>query len=131
MIFLPNWAIQFLNEQNCPHCKSKTNEEGVVGIGIRQKDFSEIEPKQGDFLLTFEYFCSGCSGNSVWIAPPPSIDAGITDILKELSLINKELNNKESDSKISNKEVDEMKTFLQENTDYNDFLRYLGMKTDQ
>lgn len=130
MIFLPEWAIQFLNEQNCPHCKSKTYEEGVVGIGVRQKDFSKKEPEKGDFLLTFEYLCSGCSGNSVWIASPPVDNAGITDILKEISLINKELNNKESDSKISNKEVEEMKSFLRENIDYDDFLRYLGIITD-
>lgn len=130
MIFLPDWAIRFLNEQNCPHCKSKTHERGVVGIGVRQKDFSKQEPKSGDFLLTFEYECPGCEGNSIWIAPPPTDDAGIGDILKEVSSINKELNNKGSNSKISNKEVEELKSFLRKNTNYDDFLRYLGIKTD-
>jgi len=131
MIFLPVWAIQFLNEQNCPHCKSKTSEEGVVGIGVRQKDFSKKEPEIGDFLLTFEYLCSGCSGNSVWIASPPTDNMSMTDILREISLINKELNNKVSDSKISNKEVEELKSFLRKNNNYDDFLRYLGIETDQ
>jgi hypothetical protein len=133
MIPLPDWAIPFLNNQNCPHCKAESHCNGVVGIGIRQKDFDKKDPGKGDYVLTFEYVCPSCSKKSLWIADPDDSDADLVDILTQIIEINSnpsmpsEAQNKVSGSKISNREIEELKRALYSSGSYEEFLEYLGI----
>ena len=137
MIPLPDWAIPFLNNQNCPHCKAETHISGVVGVGVRQKDFERDNPGKGDFLLTFEYVCPSCSKKSLWIADPDDSDADLVDILKQVIDVNSESSdskkpqNKVSGSKISNKEIEDLRRALHSSKSYQEFLEYLGIDPEQ
>lgn len=133
MINLPSWANPFLNDKKCPHCQSLTHVHGVIGIGVRQRDHKEENPLKGDFLLTFEYMCHSCSKKSLWIADPVDNNLDLIDILEQIiSMYSKNISSQQkmSKSKISDKEVELLKKFLHNNKSYEEFLKYLGIETE-
>tara|TARA_B100001778_G_scaffold334967_1_gene349806 strand:+ start:13330 stop:13761 length:432 start_codon:yes stop_codon:yes gene_type:complete len=133
MIPLPPWANPFLNEQKCPYCKAETHVHGVIGVGVRQKDFSEDNPSKGGYVLTFEYVCPSCSKKSLWIADPSDPEADLVALLEQIISMHssEEVSDpssvKSSGSKISNKEIEALKRVLHSSKSYEEFLRYLGI----
>lgn len=129
MLSLPEWAKPFLHNQNCPYCDSKTEAKGVIGFGVRQKDFTKDIPEAGDVLLTFDYHCANCDQRSTWTASPADeANFGPVDIVKQLLKAAKGIKlSKESISKISNEEVDNLLQIMNEAESFEEFLRYLGI----
>lgn len=131
MIILPHWAVPFLNNQDCPHCKSKTEVAGVIGIGVRQKDYKVSSPSKGDFVMTFEYVCASCSKKSLWIADPNEQKLDLTAILEQIISAQGLHSGKNiSKSKISDKEINDLKKALNNSKTYEDILRYLGIEIE-
>ena len=139
MIHLPPWAKSSLNEKKCPHCDCKTHIDCVVGIGVRQKDFSENNPSKNSFVLTFDYACNNCLKKSLWVIDPNDENLDLIDMLEQIknAYINSQTENKkiENDknvkSKISDKEIMYLKIALNNAKYYEDILKYLGVNIEK
>lgn len=135
MINLPPWAKPFLNDKKCPHCKALTHINGVIGIGVRKRNYNEEDSLKNGFLLTFEYTCYECSKKSLWIADPGN-NIDMTSILEQIISINSQkgisdsLKNKISNSKISDKEIESLVKFMNKSKSYEDLLKYLGIESE-
>lgn len=133
MIPLPDWAKPFLNNRDCPHCSHPTSERGVIGSGIRQRDLNELNPDERSFIMTFEYLCENCGKKSIWLAEPGNNANGLKSIFLAISdaFDNRIIEaDKVVPSKISNKEIMELRKFLRSENDFEDFLRFIGMNPD-
>ena len=130
MIPLPRWALPYLTDKKCPVCGSPTDAKHVEAIGIKQREPSTKKIDKGQALLIFEYRCPNCGEKTFWLADPDEPDLKPEELLQSIldaMAGSSKKSNKVSKSKITNKELKQIKLDLEQMVDHDEFLRYIGL----
>jgi hypothetical protein len=139
MLRLPEWAQKFIDDKECPHCGHFLKSCKILHMGIKLK--SEEDPSDG-CCLCFDARCKKCE-NIAYTTIVTDINFSALQIANEIykalqdiivvkstrkkgnRSISREIHKKKY--KIPESESVELKKFLQQNDDYETFLKFIGV----
>jgi len=133
---LPRWAWPFLLDKTCPICGTATSLDNVRSVGVKQINHRINKIKEGNAALIFEYACQNCNEGTLWIADPDDKNVSSIDIAKSILHTFEAhkndkadyIQNKVSSSKITKREIQQLKQKLASIETYDEFLDYIGAK---
>lgn len=137
MLRLPEWAKKFIENKECPYCGDFLKNCKILHMGVKLR--SEEKPSDG-CCLCFDARCKKCENvSSTTIITDINFSAlqianEIYKAIDEFGIVEpaKKKNNKNTSRethkrkyKIPDSERNELKKFLQQNDNYEDFLKFI------
>ena len=139
-INIPDFARVLLKQQSCKFCMNGYSEDEVCAAGIRR------HPTNGLLYFSYEVECSVCDNPAIAYVtsrPHDMYDLGVT-IVEMFSIMNErgetdkkniwelfpEILITSSKSLISDKEVEQLKSLLNNSSSHFDFLSKLGIRVE-
>lgn len=130
MLNIPDWAHNFMKKRECPHCSNSMRDATIVQVGIKIQ-----EKKPCLFYESKCKFCNKVSHTTIYTDANLSayqLAAEILNSFDEDSLVvehSKVGSAKKKKSKMAGFEKDflKLKSFMKNNDNYLEFLKYVGL----
>jgi len=125
--YVPKWISNIINTKKCISCGAAANKKNICAIGIRMTS----ETKSSVFV---EHCCQKCDSRTItsFIKEKQSSIEDVCYLLIEeihkqkRCKTSKKLQKKSLNGQIQDKEVCDLKAFLEKSTTFDEFLKYIG-----
>jgi len=128
--------IKLAKKYECPRCHTPIDIDKIVGVGVK-----ESYKIKGKDVIFFEYLCKNCDDMYVFELDFADMGNFLPKLLGEMKsgenedvddIDNLNVNNLvRIKSKISNKEIKDVKKFLSSCRDFEDFMAEIGITKEQ
>jgi len=132
--WLPEWAYSSLDKRSCSQCSTNYQKQDIIAVGIRQTE-TEGADTPPEYAMYLEHQCSSCGFRGLTVLGKQKEDnleklcyvilEGVKK--RKISEKSKMLKNHRTNDPISDKEVKDLREFMNNSKTHDDFLREIGV----